>query len=151
MAIHSARRMRPAAEIVRQGKILLVAEAPEESARLAAMLGAEGHQVRECSSCSQAVDLLADESFDMVLVGQGSRADEECEVIEWARAADSHLPVVLLVNGERLPRDYERVSREIASYLPKPVSQADESELKETVRRRMKPRVFVLNFGNTAR
>lgn len=151
MAVHTVRRMRPAYEIVRQGKILLVAESAEESTRLAEMLGTEGHQIRQCSSCSAAIDLLADESFDIVLVGQGTRPAEECEVIEWARAADSRLPVVLLVNDTSLPSDYASVNQEITGYLPKPVSRADETELKETVRRRMKPRVFVLNSERTAR
>ncbi len=151
MAIHATRRTRPAVEIARQGKVLLIAESAQESGHLAAMLGVEGHQVRECSSYSEAIDLLADESFDIVLIGQGNRTAEECEVIEWARAADPGLPVVLLVNGEWLPNDYDRVRHEIAGYIAKPVSQAEVAELKETVRRRMRPRIFLMNFESAAR
>lgn len=145
MAVHTVRRMRPAIEVLRQGKILLVEERAEELARMAAMLASEGHDVRPCASCSEAIDLIADEAFDIVLVGQGTRAAQEREVIEWARAADPQLPVVVLVSDPQLSPDYDPVRREIAGYVPKPISRFEETELKETVRRHLRPRVFVLN------
>lgn len=149
MAVHAARRTRPAVEVIRQGKILLVEERADDLARLSATLADEGHEVRECSSCSEAIDLLADESFDIVLVGQGTRAIQEREVVEWARAADPQLPVVMLVNDPQVPQEYEPVRQEVAEYLPKPISRLEVSELKQTVRRYMKPRVFVLNLEKT--
>lgn len=146
MAVHAVRRTRPVVELSRQGRILLVEERAEDLARVSAMLADEGHQVRECASCSEAIDLLADESFDIVLVGQGKRAEQECEVVEWARAADPQLPVVMLVNDPLVLQDYEPVRREVAGYVPKPISRFEVTELKETVRRYMKPRVFVLKL-----
>ncbi len=151
MAVHTVRRMNPAIEVLRQGKILLVEERGDDRTHLAAMLTAEGHQVRECSSCSQAIDLLADESFDIVLVGQGSNAAQEREVVEWAWAANPQVPVVLLVNDPQLPEDYRSIRPEVASYVPKPISRFEEIELKETVRRHMKPRVFAIDFGRRTR
>lgn len=145
MPVHTVRRTRPAVELLRQGKILLVEERMEDRARVAALLAAEGHDVRECSSCSQAVDLLADESFDIVLVGQGKRTKQECDVVEWARAADPQLPVVLLVSDPRLLSNYETVRREVTEYVPKPISRFEANELSETIRRHLKPRVFILN------
>lgn len=147
MAVHTVRRMQPATEVLRQGKILLVEECGDDRAHLAAMLSAEGHQVRECSSCTRAIDLLADESFDIVLVGQGDNPAAEREVVEWAKAANPQVPVVLLVNDPRLPEDYRSIQTELASYVPKPISRFEEIELKETVRRHMKPRVLVLGLG----
>jgi DNA-binding NtrC family response regulator len=146
MAVHTVRRTKPAVALLRQGKILLVEERTEERARMATVLADEGHQVRECSSCSRAIDLLADESFDIVLLGQGTRAEQECEVVEWARAADPKLPVVMLVNDPEILDSYEPIRREVAEYVPKPISRFEVNELKETVRRYMKPRVFVLNL-----
>lgn len=141
MPIHTIRQMPPAIEVIRQGKVLLVDERSEELNRLGTLLAAEGHRVRKCSSFAEAIDHLTDEPFDVVLISQGSKVDQAGEVAEWARAIDSRLPVVLLLARPDMPSDRERWSGDISEYIVKPASAAEERELKETVRRYLKPRV----------
>jgi PleD family two-component response regulator len=142
MPIHTTRGTRPAAEITRKGKILLFDERAEALKRVGALLAAEGHSVRQCSSFSEAVDRVTDESFDIVVIGQEAGLEEEGEVAEWARAVDSRLPVLMLLTDEKdLPGDGTRWKRDVSEYLRKPVTVVEERELKETVQRHLKPRV----------
>lgn len=149
MPIHTIRHTRPAIEIIRQGRILLVDERADELKRLEAILAAEGHRVKQCSSYAEAINHLTDESFDMVLIGQGSGFNEEREVAEWARAVDSQLPVVMLLRDNKVPEDGNQWSGDVSEYVMKPVSAVEERQLKETVRRHLKPRVaLVIGFEN---
>ncbi len=141
MPIHTTRGTRPATEIPRQGKILLFDERAEALNRVGALLSAEGHAVRQCSSFSEAIDHLTDESFDIVVIGQEAGLEEEGEVAEWARAVNSRLPVLMLLTDKKdVPGDGTRWKRDVSEYLMKPISAVEERELKETVQRHLKPR-----------
>ena len=142
MPVRTKRPTRPVIEITRQGKILLFDERTEELNRVGALLAAEGHSVRQCSSFSKTIDYLTDDSFDLVVIGQEGGLEEEGEVAEWARAADSRVPVLMLLTNEKnVPSEGTRWKRDVSEYLRKPASLVEERELKETVRRYLKPQV----------
>ena len=144
MPIHNVRPIRPPIEITRQGKILLFDERAEDLQRVGELLAAEGHQVQQCVSFSEAVDRLTDESFDMVIIGQQAGLEEEGEVAEWARAVNSRLPVLMLLTDDNQARGSgERWRGDVSEYLMKPASPAEERLFKETVQRYLKPTVAV--------
>jgi DNA-binding NtrC family response regulator len=142
MPIRTRRPTRPVIETTRHGKILLFDERAEALNRVAALLAAEGHSVRKCSSFSEAVDHLTGESFDLVVIGQEGGLEEEGEVAEWARAVDSRLPVLMLLTNEKdVPGEGTRWKRDVSEYSRKPVTAVEERELKAAVRRYLKPQV----------
>lgn len=144
MPVHTVRRMRPAIEIARQGRILLIDERDEELGRLGALLEADGHRVRRCGSYAEAVERLTDERYDVVMVAESVGDGEAGEVAEWARAVDPRLPVVMLLSRANRDAREDGWSGDISAYALSPVSAVEERQLKETVRRCLEPRVALV-------
>lgn len=144
MPMHRVRPIRPAVKVSRQGRILLFDERDEELKRVGALLAADGHQVRQCTSLSAAIDHLTDEPFDIVVIGQQAGLEEEGEVAEWARAFDSRLPVVMLLTESRETAGAgTRWRGDVSEFMLKPATPVEESQLKETIRRYLTPQVGV--------
>lgn len=142
MPVHRVHPIRPAIAVARQGKILLFDERDEELKRVGALLADDGHQVRLCTSLSEAIDHLTDEPFDIVVIGQQAGLEEEGEVAEWARAFNSRLPVVmLLTESKETAGEGKRWRGDVSEFMMKPVTAVEESQLKEAVRRYLNPQV----------
>jgi DNA-binding NtrC family response regulator len=142
MPEHKVRPIRPAIEVNRQGRILFFDEDAEELKRVGALIAAEGYKVCQCKSFSEAIDHLTDEPFDIVVIGQEAGLEEEGEVAEWARAVDARLPVLMLLTESReTAGEGKRWRADVSEFLMKPATPVEESQLKETLRGYLKPRV----------
>jgi PAS domain S-box-containing protein len=123
---HEAATSAPAVAPLR----ILVAEDSEFNSRhIARLLGRRGHAVRVATDGRQALDLVGEAAFDLLLldihmpeldgfqVAQAIRARE--------RASGGHLPVIALTAGAR-PEDRERcLAAGMDDYLSKPVRAAE--------------------------
>jgi DNA-binding NtrC family response regulator len=73
-----------------------VDERPDGLAYYAAMLEAYGYQVRRCGAYSEGVRCLGNETFDFVIVSQGTPKFEGSCVLKRAVEIDGSLPVVVV-------------------------------------------------------
>ena len=141
MPVHRVRPIRPDFNVNRPGRILFFDENAEELKRVGAFLAGEGYQVRQCTSFSEAIDHLTDETFDIIVIGQEAGLEEEGEVAEWARAVDSQLPVLMLLTESReTAGEGKRWRADVSEFLMKPATPVEEGQLKEALRRHLKPR-----------
>jgi len=80
-------------------KILLVDDDPADLRFYGLILEHEGYGVRSTASFEEGARLLGQQSFDMVVVSQGSRGFEGRSVLERANQDDRRTPVVVLARN----------------------------------------------------
>jgi CheY-like chemotaxis protein len=125
------------------GRILLTDEEPVDLAQVSQILEGAGYQVRRCESSAAAVAALGEESFDMVIVGQGAAGFTGRAVVEKARSKNPDVPVLVLTRPAELSHEREALAPGVTLALEKPVDNEGIRELQETVARYLKPRVVV--------
>lgn len=77
-------------------KTLLVDEDPSDIRYYYGILRSLGHEVIVCNTYAEALALLARESFDMAVVGQGSPAFEGRQVVSRALEINEEMPVLVV-------------------------------------------------------
>ena len=113
---------KPQPLLVRRGKALLVVEDPKGLHYYRGALEGWGYQVRACPSYQEGMCCLGSESFDMVVVDQGSRIFEGRCVVERALEIDPKLPVLVVARCLDMACYLEAMQLGAVDYLAEPVT-----------------------------
>jgi DNA-binding NtrC family response regulator len=109
-------------QIAAKPQFLLVDEDHNDLEYYRALLEKQGYIARVSDSCESAVRSLEHESFDFILVGQGTSAFEGRCVLERALDLDRRRPVVVLSRYLDMDCYLEAMQLGAADYLEKPIS-----------------------------
>jgi two-component system response regulator HydG len=101
------------------------------------MLRKDGHDVRTAASGKEALALLAEETFDVVVTDVRMGGVDGLDVLSRAKEADASLPVVLLTAYASQETAIEAVNRGAFYYLTK---QAKNDEIKLVIRKALEHR-----------
>ncbi len=115
-----------------RARVLLVDEDFRDLEQYRSILLQQGYEVRVTSSYADAEQSLRKETFDFVLVGQGSSAFEGRTVVERALESDRQIPVVVLARCLDIGCYLEAMQLGATDYLEKPLTPAEISRLIET-------------------
>ena len=115
-----------------KGKLLLVNENMEDLRYYTAILQNFGYETRACATYAKANKLFARESFDLVIVSQGSRAFEGRSVLAQAVEADRTTPVLVLAHCADIDCYIEAMQLGAYDYLEEPLSPSEVLEQVET-------------------
>lgn len=124
-------------EYVPGGKVLLVDEDYRDLQYYCAILQQQGYDVRMCASYAEGASRLESESFDFVVVSQGSRAFEGRGLIERAMQIDRRLPVLVLTRCLDMGCYLEAMQLGALDYIEKPLSAL---EMARVVATHLRPR-----------
>lgn len=120
-----------------QTRVLLVEESFEDLQYYTGLLQGAGCLVRTCGSYSEGINRLDSESFDIVVVGQGTPRFEGRSVLEHAKSMDRHLPVLVLAPCLEMNCYLDAMQLGAEDYLAEPLPV---SEVAEAVKRHVRPR-----------
>jgi len=112
-----------------QRKALVVDERPDGLEYYAAMLEAYGYQVRRCGSYSEGVRCLGNETFEFVIVSQGTIRFEGSCVLKRAIEIDRGLPVVVVANCLDMGCYIEAMQLGATDYLVEPLNAGEVGRL----------------------
>jgi DNA-binding NtrC family response regulator len=104
-----------------EGKILLVDEDAGDLKFYRSVLEGQGFEVSSCTSYEAGVQCLEQETFDFVLVSQGSPAFEGRTVLERALQVDRRRAVLVVARCVHMPCYLEAMQIGAVDYLEKPV------------------------------
>jgi two-component system phosphoglycerate transport system response regulator PgtA len=113
-------------------RVLLVDEDARDLQYYSAVLQEEGYEVRACESYAQGVECLDKETYDFVVVSQGSRAFEGRFLLERVMAVDRRLPVLVLTRSVDMNCYMEAMQLGAVDYLEKPLPPAEIVRIVET-------------------
>jgi DNA-binding NtrC family response regulator len=103
-------------------KALVVDERPDGLEYYAAMLEAYGYQVRRCGAYCEGVRCLGNETFDFVIVSQGTPKFEGSCVLKEAVEIDRSLPVVVVARCLDMGCYIEAMQLGATDYLVEPLA-----------------------------
>jgi DNA-binding response OmpR family regulator len=106
-------------------KVLLVDEEAGDLRILRLILEGQGFEVFACTSFEAGLQCLETETFDFVMVSQGTQAFEGRRVLDRAMQLNRHLPVLVLTRCIEMPCYLEAMQMGAIDYLEKPVPPAD--------------------------
>jgi DNA-binding NtrC family response regulator len=118
-------------------RILVVDDEESMCQFLSIMLRKEGHEVRTAGSGKEALALLADEAFDVVITDIRMGGVDGLDVLSGAKEADPSLPVIILTAYASQETAIEAVNRGAFYYLTK---QAKNEEIKLVIRKALEHR-----------
>ena|SRR5271167_3010206 len=127
-----------------RGTVLLIDDDVADLECHFSLLRGLGQEVVACSSHTEAVKLFARETFDLVLVSQGSSAFEGRVVLERALEVNREVPVVVLARHEDMVCYCAAMRLGARDYIRKPVSLP---EMRELIERHMRTNVRVQRYG----
>jgi DNA-binding NtrC family response regulator len=104
-----------------EGKILLVDEDAGDLNIYRSALEGQGFEVFSCTSYDAGVQCLEMESFNFVLVSQGSHAFEGRMVLDRALQFDRRRAVLVVARYVHMPCYLEAMQMGAADYLEKPI------------------------------
>ena len=110
---------------VAKAKVLLVDEDCEDLEYHCSILEQQGLEVRACRSLVEGTRCLDGETFDFIVVCQGSHKFEGRSVLERAIEIDRHRPVVVLTRSHDMSCYLEAMQLGAVDYFEKPVSPVD--------------------------
>lgn len=113
-------------------KVLLVDEDLRDLHYYGAILRQQGYEVRACASYAEGTFCLTTESFDFIVVTQGSHAFEGRSVLERAIAISRRTPVLVLTACLDMGCYLEAMQLGAVDYVEKPVAPSEMSRLLET-------------------
>ncbi len=113
-------------------RVLLVDECREDLHYYSVILQAYGFQVRTCRSYEQGTRFLNSETFDFVVVTQGTSNFEGRCVLERANQIDRCLPVLVLARWLDMPCYLEAMQLGAVDYLVEPVTVQELGHVVET-------------------
>jgi len=105
-----------------QRKALVVDERPDGLEYYATMLEAFGYQVRRCGAYGEGVRCLGNETFDVVIVSQGTPKFEGSCVLKRAVEIDRGLPVVVVARCLDMESYIEAMQLGATDYLVEPLT-----------------------------
>ncbi len=112
---------------------LLVLDDEKRMVEIVAMvLRHEGHEVTACTDAEEALAVLADEPFDLLITDLRMPGPDGLEVLKRARAAYPDLPVILMTAHASVATAIEAMKEGAVDYVEKPFNN---NELKALVRR----------------
>jgi DNA-binding response OmpR family regulator len=106
-------------------KVLLVDEDAGDLRNIRLILEGQGFQVLPCPTYEAGVRCLETETFDFVVVSQGTKAFEGRRVLDRATQLDRHRPVLVLTRCMDMPCYLEAMQMGAVDYLEKPIPPAD--------------------------
>ena len=109
----------------RRARILLIDEEAQDLTNLRQIMEGQGFEVFTCMSHDGGVQLLGRQSFDCVVVSQGSLAFEGRKVLDRITQLDRRVPVLVLTRCMDMPCYLEAMQMGAIDYLEKPVSEKD--------------------------
>jgi DNA-binding NtrC family response regulator len=89
------------------------------------ILQGQGFEVFTCTTYEAGIQCLETESFDFVVVSQGTPAFEGRRVLDRATQLDRHRPVLVVTRCIEMPCYLEAMQMGAIDYLEKPVPPAD--------------------------
>lgn len=113
-------------------KLLLVEEDPRDLRYYAAVLQQQGFEVKTCVSYAEGLGRVGRESFDFIIVSQGSRAFEGRTLLERILTIDRHTPVLVLTRCVDMGCYLEAMQMGAVDYLEKPLAPSDLTRVIET-------------------
>lgn len=118
--------------LVSRASVLLVDDNIEDLYYHFDVLLGQGHKVSSCSNYKQGAVLLEMRKYDLVFVGQGSRAFEGKVVLERANVIPKRVPVIVLAHCSDMDCYLEAMRLGAVDYFQKPVQPAQMRNLVET-------------------
>ena len=117
-------------------KVLLVDPNSRDLEYYRSVLLGQGHSVTACTSYTEGALLLKWDSFDLIIVSQGSRSFEGRVLVERAIEIDRHLPVLVLTECLDIGCYLEAMHLGAADYVEKPLRTDEVARLVESQVRR---------------
>ncbi len=118
--------VQPGMEFTARGrKILLVDEEASDLKFLRIVLEGQGFKVRTCATYEAGIQSLETESFDFVVVNQGTQGFEGRKVLERAMQLDRWRPVLIVTRTIDMPCYLEAMQMGAVDYLEKPLAPAE--------------------------
>jgi DNA-binding NtrC family response regulator len=108
-------------------RVLMVIDESESLGHHSELLRSMGYEVLACTSYGVGMEMLQDEDFDFVTVGQGSLAFEGKGIVMRALEIDRNTPVLVLARTSDMENYLEAMQLGAVDYLEMPVSK-DEFE-----------------------
>jgi DNA-binding response OmpR family regulator len=106
----------------RRVKILLVDEDMRDLEYYRSALQNQGFEIRSCSSYVEGVNCLKRETFDFIVVDQGSLAFEGRVVLERVIEIDRRTPVLILTRCHHMACYLDAMQMGAVDYIEKPVT-----------------------------
>jgi len=126
-------------QMLPRGKVLLVDDDLRDLEYHFSLLESCGQEVLSCPAYAQGASLVECGNFNLVMVGQGSRAFEGRVVVERAAEMDRNLPVLVLASSVDMRCYLEAMRLGAIDYLEKPVSPTEMRRVIETCQRARMP------------
>jgi EAL domain-containing protein (putative c-di-GMP-specific phosphodiesterase class I)/CheY-like chemotaxis protein len=104
-----------------QGKVLLVDDEPEVVRGFARVLKSRGHQVATASHAAEALKMLSESRFDLVVSDIGMPDMDGLQLLREVRRHDLLVPVILVTGKPAVETAAEAVETGAFQYLIKPV------------------------------
>ncbi|MFH1680750.1 MAG: sigma-54 dependent transcriptional regulator, partial [Candidatus Eisenbacteria bacterium] len=118
-------------------RILIVDDEESMCQFLSIMLRKEGHEVRTANSGKEAIRVVADEPFDVVITDIRMAGVDGLDVLSGVKSTDPSLPVIILTAYASQETAIEAVNRGAFYYLTK---QAKNDEIKLVIRKAIEHR-----------
>src|SRR5262249_22590530 len=113
-------------------KVLLVDPNSRDLEYYRSVLLDQGHSVTACASFTRGTLLLSTDSYDLIIVNQGSRTFEGRVLVERAIEIDRHIPVLVLTECLDIGCYLEAMQVGAADYVEKPLCPNEVARLVET-------------------
>ncbi|MBI9057788.1 MAG: PglZ domain-containing protein [Labilibaculum sp.] len=107
---------------VKETKILWVDDEIELLKPHIIFLEGKGYCVKSCNNAPDAIDMLRDEQFDLVLLDENMPGMSGLEALSEMKSIDSTLPIVMITKSEEEDIMDEAIGKQISDYLIKPVN-----------------------------
>jgi DNA-binding NtrC family response regulator len=112
-------------------RVLLVDDDLEDLVRYSEVLRCQGYDVRSSTSYREGEAWLEQQTFDLVLVAQGSSNFEGHAVLERAIERNRHAPVLVLTRYVEVPCYLEAMQLGALDYIEKPSPPSEVGKLVE--------------------
>lgn len=112
-------------KVPKSPRVLMVIDEPESLGHHSELLRSMGYEVLACTSYGAGMEMLQDEEFDFVTVGQGGLAFEGKGVVMRALEIDRNTPVLVLARTSDMGNYLEAMQLGAVEYLEMPVSQEE--------------------------
>jgi DNA-binding response OmpR family regulator len=113
--------LRPVGEVHYAGRILLIETDPLDLETYTDVLQHYGHEVVSHGSYEEAVHLLQNESFDLVIVDQGGPRFEARRVLERLHSLGDRIPSLVIAEHPDVDSYVKALSLGASDYLKKPI------------------------------
>ena len=120
-------------------RLLIVDDEEDVRAALSALLRAVGHHTRVAKSGAEALDLILDEPFDIMLCDIRMAEMSGLDLVPQALHLDANLAVLMLTGIIEIETASEALARGAMDYLVKPIELSD---LEEAIHRAAQRRQF---------